>query len=377
MSIEQEINPIKRHPLERSRSGEVLREVSVDIVPIMYDPQYPTLQRFLNTIIDNVVEQYKAVMSSELPIEEVVKDVIFFAGTPGSGKSYTMRTFDNALRARRIPELYINKIAWEDADSNKQKRYRARPLSSLQEMHEANQRMIQAYDSKKRWILARGEFAPIVMRSNDGQWLGRDGGATCIEYILNNTPNIRPHVVGTAAEWRLDEFTNAAREVGAYGNQVVLYQQLGRVYAEQLRKNQHIEVPEYLTDYLSFSSDSTPLEHDDFPQELFKVIESNAQLLLRTPEKQERFMSLKSKYGKNEAKKIVLTETTNQIAQADCKAISTLYTMNHMFNKELGIPAEQIFMGIMAPPLKNLEGRDNLTMSDYVSQYSVTDLFDE
>ncbi len=381
MSPEGELHP-PFHPRfpDRSRSGEVLRNLSVDIIPIIHDPEYPTLQRFLNKVIDKTAEQYQAVMRDEISMDEVVKDVVFFVGTPGSGKSHSMKIFDDAVRARRIPDTFVHKVAWEDADikhlEDKKKRYKARPLSSPEEMFEANQRMISQFHTKKNWLLASGEYAPIVIKNHSGNWEGRDGGATCIEHILQTTPNIRPHVVGTAAEWRLDELKNAAREVGAYGNQVWLYQQYAISFAQHLLREGKLQAPDYLQDYLLYTTDSTPLMHEDFPPDMRKLIRPNSKLHLSTPHMQERFSYLDQHYGRKEAKQIATWESENRIAQADCTSITTLYLMNHMFTQELQVPEKDIFMGIMAPPIERFTDTDSPTMTSYMQNYSLADLLE-
>ncbi len=381
MSPEGEFQP-QFHPRfpDRSRSGEVLRNLSVDIIPLIHDPEYPTLQRFLNKVIDKTAEQYQALMRDEISMDEVVKDVVFFVGTPGSGKTHSMKIFDDALRARRIPDTFVHKVAWEDADikhlNDKKKRYKARPLSSPEEMFEANQRMISQFHAKKNWLLARGEYAPIVIKNQSGNWEGRDGGATCIEHILQTTPNIRPHVVGTAAEWRLDELKNADRDVGAYGNQVWLYQQYAISFAQHLLREGQLQVPEYLQDYLLFTNDSTPLMHEDFPPDIRKLIQPNSKLHLSTPHMQERLSYLEAKYGKKEAKQISHWESENRIAHTDCTAITTLYLMNHMFTQELQVPEKDIFMGIMAPPLERFKDINSPTMTSYMQNYSLADLLE-
>jgi hypothetical protein len=246
-------------------------------------------------------------------------------------------------------------------------------------MYESNLRAIAQYDSNSDWLIAHAEFAPIVMRGIDtsvpqSKWVGRDGGATTIEHILNVTPNIKPYVVGVAAEWRLNEIMNAERDEGAYGNQVFWYQQYGVSFAQELLRRGELDVPDYLRDYLNTTSMSTPLQHDDYPEELFDLLKANTKLCLANSDFKYRYNSLKGKYGKNAAQEVISWEAQNSIALSNCASISSLYLMNHMFTKELGVPEDQIFMGVMAPPMARFVGINSPTMTNYLKEFSLNDL---
>lgn len=378
------------------KSKESLKAFSKEVIPVIAPTGAPKLIDFLEPIIQRNAQTSrwltnKQIEGKTINPEELERDIVFFVGLPGSGKSHALRIFNERLQAAHIRN--INMFSWEDADekhtSDKKKRYAARPLSSDLTMQEANQRAIEIFNSRSRWQIATGEYAPFGMRDpQTGTWNGRDAGATFLESVVstNQQQEIKSniHIVGLCSDSSLDWFVNPNREQGAYMNQVMLY----KAHAYELTKKVHDtipQIPQYLHDYLD-GRNSNPLLYPEFKYQYVPHLKDVAYNLL--PIELNRYFE-KNKIGekiKNHPydiskfwppayfeQKPFFEECLIKVARNNCESVAPLYLMNQFFT-DLGIPSDNIYMGLNAPTsIDSKEG--NMNLYDYLQNtYSLKDV---
>ncbi len=391
MQYEQEGFTQKEIPLPEIRGKELLKELSNDIIPVHFHERYPTLLSVLHPVLKRAVAKSHAVSKGELSEKDIVQEELFVVGLPGSGKTTTISVIEEILRLNEVPEEHIYSHGFEKVDTkhllDRQKDVKAGTMMSDEKMLEANLRAYEQFKAQEGWVIGLGEFVPIVRKKKSVDKEtgyekeiidGRDGGGTCIQAILQDGIPRNYTVIGQCAESRIDWFANPNRKVGAFANNLPFYHTWSIGVARQLLK-QGVRFPSYVQEIVENNLHSAdPLHSPDFPHN--KLIDPMARYLrdkdiaeLEAREFDERIDKSKFfplKKGERDRK---LEDWRLKVARHDVATEVSLHVMDHFFYHDLGIPPQQIFMGITRPPMSSFADTQ-YNLGDYLDEYAVSDL---
>lgn len=333
-----------------------LRSLSEEVIPVFHSEDHPTLESFVAPIFEESLALSQAIQDDEMSYSSVNKNLLLVVGAPGSGKTYVVDELHKMRKRIGLPDEHFHEFSWEGAADEVKETFTEEEKN---ETYFSDNRMLQANDvaidqlnNSGSWMLGIGEYAPVATKINLGGpvWMGKDAGATFIEYVTQNRPDINVHIIGLCPESRVVRLATPFRKRGATPEQVKGYRDKSTSLALTLHEARKIDLPRYMVEMLRRPEiNVNPLEDKEFVSIFGESIEEFARVLV---EKKRKGTGQKG-YIK-EYSRILKNTYSREIAKDDVVSLASLYMYKASFMDDLALPESNIFLGVSNPKMRKL-----------------------
>lgn len=337
-----------------------LHNLSNEVIPIFHTEEYSTLESFVSPILEESLAMSQAVSDDEMSFAAADKNLIIVVGAPGSGKTHIKNELDKLRQKIGLPDEHFRPFSWEGAEDEVKVNFsdaeRSETYFSDHRMDEVNKVAINQLDNSGSWILGVGEYAPVATKIELGQplWMGKDAGATFIEYIAQKRQDINLHVIGLCPESRVVRLATPYRNQGASPEAVEGYRKKSTRLAISMHEQRKVDLPRYMLDLLRKpNNDINPLTDENFKRIMGNSIYEFANFILekRIP------MAERAQDGIIEGfyDELLPSIFAAEIAKDDVISLASLYIYRYAFENELQIPKKRIFLGMSNPNMAKFQ----------------------
>ncbi len=332
-----------------------LQTVSNEIIPIFHAEEHPTLESFISPIFEESLANSRAISDGQMNVSTIQKNLIIVVGAPGSGKTHVVKELHQIRKQIGFSEDHFRPFSWEGAEDEVKVEFteeeKAETYFSDHRMLDVNKVAMNQLNQAGSWVLGIGDYAPVATKINLGEtvWMGKDAGATFIEDVTKNRPDINVHIIGLCPESRVVRLATPFRTDGATAQQVEGYRKKSISLALTLHEGRKINLPLYMIDTMRNQYNANPLLDEGFNEKFAQPIHEFARLL--TEKKLEGKDRRRLIRGYNQ---ILQDHFARQIAYDDVISLASLYMYKYAFENELNLPSANVFLGVSNPQLKKL-----------------------